>query len=269
MNLTKDVYEYLASTADDRTILNMLSTNKSFTDPNFFERIMRRKYPLLIKFKKDDETWKIFFLRMTYYISKIEEEYGIPYIPSVDYNPEITYKNKNLEGRYSIYSWMLFNAVKSNRIDIVELILNKNIPHLDISLPLRSAASRGYIDIVKLLTPHVTKLNLNKALRSASIQGHLTTVKYLIEKGADNLDEALRSAVYGKHLDIVKFLIEKGGKNLEVALINSASRGRRDVIEFLIKNNMYNIDVLKRALNIAREAEHTETIKLLERNILL
>ena len=80
MNLPADVYEYLANHADDKTILNMLSVNKKFNDNIFFERIMTRKYPLLIQFKNDGETLKQFYVRMVHYLSKLEEEFGIPYI---------------------------------------------------------------------------------------------------------------------------------------------------------------------------------------------
>ena len=57
MELNKDTYLYLAQFADDRTILNMLSVNKKFNDPEFFRQVMTRKYTLLIKYK-GDEDWK-------------------------------------------------------------------------------------------------------------------------------------------------------------------------------------------------------------------
>ena len=61
MELNKDTYLYLTRFADDRTILNMLSVNKKFNDDKFFEEVMRRKYPLLIGFKSDRQTWKQFY----------------------------------------------------------------------------------------------------------------------------------------------------------------------------------------------------------------
>ena len=69
--LNKDVYEYLTNFADDKTILNMLSVNTKFSDDSFFKRVFERKYPLLMKFKKD-ETWRQFFIKMIYYIAKLE-----------------------------------------------------------------------------------------------------------------------------------------------------------------------------------------------------
>jgi hypothetical protein len=42
MQFNKDVYEYLLNFADDRTIINMLSVNKKFNDPIFFEKLLKR-----------------------------------------------------------------------------------------------------------------------------------------------------------------------------------------------------------------------------------
>ena len=51
------------------------------------------------------------------------------------------------------------------------------------------------------------------ALRTASTKGHLEVVKYLVEHGAnihENDDEAFRYAAKHGHLDVVKYLVEKG-----------------------------------------------------------
>jgi len=53
---------------------------------------IERKYPLLIEFKWKNQTWKEFYLEMVYYLSKLEEKFGIPYIPTKDYNPKKFYK---------------------------------------------------------------------------------------------------------------------------------------------------------------------------------
>jgi len=58
MNIPKDVYEHMTKFADDKTIVNMLSVNKSFRNEEFFKRILERKYPLLIIFKGKNQSWK-------------------------------------------------------------------------------------------------------------------------------------------------------------------------------------------------------------------
>lgn len=94
MNLDKDTYEYILNFLDDRDIVNMLSVNKKFRDEKIYERVLRKKYPLLVKFKDEkDETWRHLFLRMIKYISLIHERYDIPYIHLEDYDPEDIYKS--------------------------------------------------------------------------------------------------------------------------------------------------------------------------------
>ncbi len=86
MELTKDAYEYLLNFADDKDVLNMLSVNKKFRDEKLFEKIMKRRYPLLLKFKLPRKSYKSFFIEMIYYISKLQEEFDIPYIPVKSFN---------------------------------------------------------------------------------------------------------------------------------------------------------------------------------------
>lgn len=58
MKINKDVYEYMTNFADDKTVLSMFSVNKKFREEEYFSRVMSKRYPLLIKFRKDGETMK-------------------------------------------------------------------------------------------------------------------------------------------------------------------------------------------------------------------
>ena len=78
--LTKDTYEHILNFADDREIIIMLSLNKKFNDEKLFERVMKKRYPLLIRYRKENETWKELYVRMVFYISKLRELFFIPYI---------------------------------------------------------------------------------------------------------------------------------------------------------------------------------------------
>ena len=90
--ISKDVYLEIARVADDRTILEMLSVNKRFNSPVFFQEVISRKYPSLFQFKKNDEDWKHFYLRIVKYTAKLREEFKYTSPLSVD--PEILYKKK-------------------------------------------------------------------------------------------------------------------------------------------------------------------------------
>ena len=97
MNIPKDVYEYIAQFADDKTILTMLTANKELRkNDKLFERVLLRKYPLLMNFKKENETWRKFYLRMLYYISKMKEDFDIDYIAIQGFDPDKYYREMKI-----------------------------------------------------------------------------------------------------------------------------------------------------------------------------
>jgi Ankyrin repeats (3 copies) len=172
MNIPKDVYEYLTNFADDKTILNMLSVNKTFSDEKFFQRVLQRKYPLLIEFKNG--TWKQFYLRMSYYIAKLEEEFEIPYIPTKGYNPKEFYEE--YKNRKDIFNSAMRYAAYGGNIKIVKLMIEKGATDFDTAM--KYAAQGGHMDIVKLM----------------------------IEKGADDFTQAMKSAAKRGHVNIINYL---------------------------------------------------------------
>ena len=99
--LDKNIYETLINSADDETVIQMLNANVNFRpDDSFFERLMSRKYPLLMQYK--DGTWKQTYLKMVHYIAKLQEEHGIPYISVEDFNPANFYKARRFHCFVSI-----------------------------------------------------------------------------------------------------------------------------------------------------------------------
>jgi hypothetical protein len=74
---TPDVYEYLSTFTDDKDVLNMLSVNKKFNNPVFFERALKRRYPFLLKYKTENSSWRSFYVSMIYYISKMKELFPV------------------------------------------------------------------------------------------------------------------------------------------------------------------------------------------------
>ena len=173
--LPTDVYLYLLNFADDRTALQMLSVNKKFSDDIFFERILDRKYPYLKQFKKEDETWRRFFVRMTYYIDKLDKEYGIPYIPTKYYDPEKFYNEWGKDSKY-IYNYAMFAAAYGGYLDIVNLMIDKGAADFNMAMCL--AAGKGYLDIVKCLIEKGATW-FNGAMYYAADEGHTEIVEYL------------------------------------------------------------------------------------------
>ena len=165
-----NIYEYIANFADDRTILSMLSVNKKFRDENLFRRIIERKYPLLIEFKKPNETWQHFFVKMTYYIHKLEEDYGIPYIPTKGYDPKVLFNYP-----YSKYDQAMKYAAQGGSLDLVKIFIDKGAD------------------------------DWNEGMYGASEGGSLDLVKFFINKGAMNWDYGMYGAAQGGHKDLVEF----------------------------------------------------------------
>ena len=97
--MNKDVYEYLLNFADDKTIINMLSVNRKFNDEKLFERILKKKHPYLAVWKHDNMTWKEYYVRQVYYMSLLNEKYGIPFVSFKGYSPEYFYKGLVAKGK--------------------------------------------------------------------------------------------------------------------------------------------------------------------------
>lgn len=154
--IPKDVYEYIAHFADDKTVLNMLSVNKKFNQEGIFFRIIDKRYPLLIKFKNNCKTWRRFYIKMIYYIAKNYLEYEIPYISHEEFNPYKFYKENtdrhNCENKFDI---IMGYALEIQRMDIVKLMIKKGAR------------------------------NFSKGLYLASKTGNINNVKFMIKRGAD------------------------------------------------------------------------------------
>ena len=198
MELPKDVYEYLTNFADDRTILNMLSVNKKFNDEQFFRRVMERKYPLLIPLKRG--TYKELFIQMSYYIAKLEEEFGIPYIATKGYNPRLFYK------------------------------IFQNKPGMIYESAMLSAAEGGHADIVNSMLAKGAN-NFDAAMRYAAQGGHLNIVKMMVEQGATGFTSALIEATRHDQLEIVKYLLTKNPSL--IVFVRTFAAGHMDIVHFL------------------------------------
>jgi hypothetical protein len=129
MYVCKDIYLYILEFVDDKTAFSMLSVNKKFNCEMYFENVMIRKYPLLTKFRDPRfETWKHLFVRMSLHIYKLERKYEIPYIPTIDYNPERFYRifqHLILGEGDNIYNYAFRLAKKGGHYKIARLMKQK------------------------------------------------------------------------------------------------------------------------------------------------
>ena len=224
MELSKDTYLYLTNFADDRTILNMLSVNKKFNDDNFFKQVMKRKYPLLLRYKEKQQTWKQFFISTVYCIEKIEETHNIPYYSIEGYNPK---EYCNYSSKKNILNGMMIKAPEGGQIEMVKLMIEQGAN--DFNLAMAIAAKYGHIDIVKLMIQYGST-HFDTAMAYTAKGGHIDIVKLMIQHGATDFDSAMANSAYGGHIDIVKLMIKEGATDFDSAMANSAYGGHIDVV---------------------------------------
>ena len=216
MYLTKDTYEYLLNFTDDRTIINMLSTNKKLSQKlnvdDFFKQLLKKRYPFLLEFKKENETFKQFYLREIYYIAKIEEKYKIPYYSLKGYDPEYNYKkyrrlyNGTEPQKYYFEKFLLFLAVEHGNFNEIKKIINKTNDLYTLNQALILAAKYGYLEIVKFLIVKGAT-DIYNSLEQAASEGHLNIVKYLVETyKIKHLRHAIEDAEINKRNDVINYL---------------------------------------------------------------
>ena len=190
MNLDKDTYEYILNFLDDKDIVNMLSVNRKFNDEIIYERVLKRKYPLLVKFKQEkeeNETWRHLFLRMIKYISLINEKYDIPYIPLQDYDPEDFFKSfvRDHTDTLKIIAIMLMRE-KSNNEKHFFFILHK--------LQERIKERHNFIFVLNILAQRAIEI------------GNLEKFKILHDKGASDCGWYFILAAREGKLNIIEYM---------------------------------------------------------------
>ena len=147
--LTKDTYEHILNFADDREIIIMLSLNKKFNDEKLFERVMKKRYPFLLRYRKENETWKELYVRMVFYISRLKELFHIPYINVQDYNPETFYQNYKNANLYFVQKMALDKAAEGDLLAITYLATK--MAKGDLRNPYFNAKAKGQREIMKYL----------------------------------------------------------------------------------------------------------------------
>ena len=258
MELTKDTYEYLTNFADDRTVLNMLSANKKFNDEQFFKRVMERKYPFLIPLKEDGETMRGLFVRMTYYIAKLEEDFGIPYIAFQRYNPERFYKKYKDDP--NIYSRALEQAAKIDDLNIVRLMLDKGAVELNKALVFSVLSENT--DMINLLIEKGAN-DFNLALAAASLKFNINLIEFFLSKGG-SIGNGVWVAINENNLDLLNFFIVKGYTDYNSGLYHASELDNIHIVQFMIDKGATDFRLPRL---IAYEKGHMDIVQLLDQYI--
>ena len=230
----KDVDREILSKVDDKELLKVCSIDKRFwndvCDDDFLKRRLLSKYPGIEKYK---EAWKDFFLKATFYISKMKEDFEYDYSEG-DFKKQYNILKDNVTYHYRARAAaregelpILIYAIKKGNSNIVA-----RYHYMDV------AAGKGHLDIVQYLITSGLDLHnkFESTLISAVSKGHLNVVKYLVENGADihiSDDQPLTEASKRGHLNVVKYLVEKGAVNNGEALREARNNGHLDVVQYL------------------------------------
>ena len=232
----KDVYEYILNLADDKTTINMIRANpKVFDNERFYEKVMRKRYPFLIEFRNENETWKALYLRMVYTLAKLEEDYKIPYIPTKGCNPERILTSAALG---EVYNSALSCAAAGGNIPLIDYFLEKGATNLDAALA--SAGRYSNLNTVKYLISKGAKVR-GFLLQSAALEGKIDTMKFALDvlrpKGFDinayHGRVALQNAINSGHIEIVKFLVDNGIEIFPGNIENAKLKGQHEIAEYL------------------------------------
>lgn len=179
--LPKDVYLLLTDYSSDRDIINMLSVNKTYNNTIFFSRILNKRYPALIRLKKEKESWKNFYLRMIYYLSILQDEYDIPYINVPSFDPIIIYKGAKigLPKDYLIPKYIGETGDEKIISDYIDK--NKNLSLLNFFDLLNGIAKSGNLELFKKYENYGIFNDL-LLIRNSMLSKNPEIIKYVFDK---------------------------------------------------------------------------------------
>jgi hypothetical protein len=248
MSLTglKDTDREVLKWIADRELLKVCSIDRKtwneVCDDNFLKRRLSR-YPNIQKYKKQNESWKEFFLKTIYYISKLKKEFQFEYTDGDFQEYYEILKN------YTFYH-LLGKAAQIGAFSLVKYaIQNGATPHI---LDLEYAAKGGHLHIIKYLTGNDSNIS---SLIYASSYGYYNIAKYLVEQGVDIhvLNTSLLEASKTGYVNIVKYLVEHGADihvDNNKALQKASANGHLNVVKYLVQQGA-NIYFKTQALQLA------------------
>jgi hypothetical protein len=259
----RDLDKHLARYVNDKDVLNMIVNKKylELFDEQFFHNLLILKYPVLIRYKKK-ETWKTFYIKMTYYLSKLKKEFNFPYIPHKYYNPIQLYRDAK-EVPERIWNTGLLFAAGFRDAKLIEDMLSKGArPHYglmgasvindiklaeyfislgidDLASGLVRAAEYGHKDLVDYFI--AKGVQPKYAIVGAATSKNDDIFNYIVSKYPVNLNHALlRADPYS-----IKYIISKGATNLNQALISFGRRGALRCVKLLVEAGATNIEVAR------------------------
>ena len=234
----KDIDREVLKYVGDEELVKICSLDRKTWNEVCDDAFLRRrlsKYPGTDKYKKDNESWKQFFLSVLYYKAKMKETFKF------DFNEGDFKKQYELLKKYKGDD-LLYKSAEQGETSLVKYaIKNGASVHAQQDYALRWAAAKGHLDVVKYLVEQGANIHARNdyPLRFASEAGHLEIVRFLVEKGANihaEDDQSLIWASRNGHLQVVHYLAENGAdihalgdSALSMATLNN----HKEVVKYL------------------------------------
>lgn len=148
----KDVDREILKHVDDKHLIEICSIDRKtwneVCDDDFLKRRLSR-YHDIENYKRIDETWKQFFLRVIYYTSKMKEKFDYTYSDGDFRNQYLLLKRSRAP------NIILSNASTHDEVPLIKFALSKGADiHYANDEPLRYAIYYGNFDSVKYLVEH-------------------------------------------------------------------------------------------------------------------
>ena len=145
---SKDIAREILKYVDDKRLLKICSISKKMWNEICNDDFLRKrlvKYPDIEKYKQIDETWRRFFVKSTYYISKMREEF------------EFTYTSGDFKKQYTLIKDhkdddLIIKAIETGELSLVEYSVNHGaFIHGHFNTAFIMASTRGHADVVRYL----------------------------------------------------------------------------------------------------------------------
>lgn len=183
----KDTDKIILSMLDDRDLLSACLADKntnSLCDETFFRNRIYEKYPNLVPFKTSDISWKNYYLKIVYYIDKLEIEHGFKFTKDSKGTPKQYYEiieNKPIKRKLML---KLDSIIKNKFYDLLDYYISRGFSRSSYYY----LAKYGEIDYFdKLLKKYnnVTKIMfiLPDPVKAAVLHRQLSMLDFLISKG--------------------------------------------------------------------------------------
>lgn len=218
---------------------------KEVCNDSFFHNYMIIHYPNVLKYKTGDMTWKQYYLKTIWYISKMKEE------------SDFEFKTGDPKEYYDILHNNLMSHIFFERVgeinakDLYE-IYSKKSSDANTPYTMKGAAKINHEDFIEYLIKEGRSYKnnlLNLGLEGATEANNMDLINFFIDKGADNFKKPLRIAAKNGNINLIDFFLDKDVNDLDVIDLNqsmfqAATENRKNIIDYLIEKGANDNDNL-------------------------